>query len=70
MFRFIVLCSFQPPDASIARIRNDKQDCTLELQVFFSEEKKQKTFIYPPLPARRPWPESCRLPGPEKNFVP
>jgi hypothetical protein len=27
---------------------------------FFSEEKKQKTFISPQLLAGRPWPGSCR----------
>jgi hypothetical protein len=29
-------------------------------KVFFSEEKKQKTFISQPLPISRPWPASLR----------
>jgi hypothetical protein len=29
-------------------------------KVFFSEEKKQKTFNSPPLPAYRPWPDRLR----------
>jgi hypothetical protein len=29
-------------------------------KAFFSEEKKQKTFISPSLPSRRPWPGSIR----------
>jgi hypothetical protein len=31
-----------------------------EERVFFSEEKKQKTFASPPLPRSRPWPATCR----------
>jgi hypothetical protein len=30
----------------------------LKAKAFFSEEKKQKTFISPPAPTSRPWPES------------
>jgi hypothetical protein len=31
-----------------------------EERVFFSEEKKQKTFVSPQLQLGRPWPGSCR----------
>jgi hypothetical protein len=34
-------------------------------KVFFSEEKKQKTFISPLLPRSRPWPDSMRELAPE-----
>jgi hypothetical protein len=37
-------------------------------KVFFSEEKKQKTFIFPPLPRSRPWPGSSRSAEAKQSF--
>jgi hypothetical protein len=38
-------------------------------KVFFSEEKKQKTFISPWLPTRRPWPATLQLQGHKSLLV-